>query len=136
MTAGEDTMTLRTQWQTAKADAKKVNNRVEVKFPKNLRLGDALDKVEAAEKAYNKAGLGERNAAWAKTADAYFASAAAAKKIIQAYVAALPGMAINSQAKMELDSALSMKLLHQLNDIIKDGANMQAHLAKARLKKK
>ena len=129
-------MAFRAQWQAAKAEAKKFNNKVEPKFPKNLKLGEALDKVEAAEKAYNKAGLGERNAAWAKTADAYFAAADKAKKIIRAYAAALPAMVANSQAKLELDSVLTGKILVQIDTIMRDSVRMQPQLAKARLKKK
>ena len=68
-------MSMRTKWQEAKAQAKRVNGGKEIKFPKDLKLGDALDKVEKLYKAYDKANDGEHDAAWAKAADAYFASA-------------------------------------------------------------
>ena len=70
-------MRLRSDWQTTKAAAKKANNNVEVKFPAKADLGPLLDKYATAQKAYAKAKGNEHNAAWAKTAAAYFAAAVA-----------------------------------------------------------
>ena len=65
-------MSMRSDWVAAKARAKRFNNNVDVKFPRDLELGQALDKVEAAKKVFEKAGEKEHNAAWAKAGDAYY----------------------------------------------------------------
>ena len=125
-------MSMRADGQDAKAKAKRFNNNVEVKFPTDLKLGAALDMVEAAHKAYDKASSGEHNPAWAKAADAYFAAGKAANKIAVAYFQALPKLKINDQARKVLDTELTMSLMHQLGEIAKNAARLESNLAKQR----
>jgi hypothetical protein len=58
-------MSMRSDWTAAKARAKARNNNTSVKFPKDLKLGDKLDKMEANAKLYAKSNEGELGKAWA-----------------------------------------------------------------------
>ena len=124
-------MSMRSDWQKAKDNAKKFNNGVEIKFVPDLKLGDALDKVETTGKAFEKTRSGEHNAAWAKAADAHFAAASAAKKVLVAYFQALPKLKINDVAREKLDAELTVGLMHQIGEISKEAKRIEPLLVKA-----
>ena len=125
-------MSDRSEWQATKAKAKKLNDNKSIKFPKDMKLGDALDKVESTRKAYSKAGEKEHNAAWAKAGDAYFKAAHDANTAAVTYQQALAGMQITAAARKALNAELSMNLLRNLAVVIKEGKRMEPQLAKAR----
>ena len=125
-------MSMRSDWVAAKAAAKRVNNNTAVKFPKDLKLGDLLDKMETAEKAYKKAGEKELNKAWAKAADAYFASVLAAEKAALGYHQALPHMQINDVARSELDTHLTYHIMNKTTAAIRDRDRLAAKIARLR----
>lgn len=120
------------QWKATKAKAVKENNKKPIKFPKDMKFGAALDKVDATRKVYEKAGEKERDAAWAKAADAYFAAVAAANKAALTYQQALDGMELTPEAASTLDAELTMNYMRNLSKISKDGKRIEAQLAKAR----
>src|SRR5438477_75938 len=117
-------MSMRSDWQTAKADAKKANKNIEVKFPVSADLGPLLDKYEAAKKDYEKAKGGEQNAAWAKSAEAYFTAVDAAGKAIKTYLLALPRLAITKEARELLVSRLSYGKADELVKANKDAERL------------
>ena len=78
-------MSMRSEWTAAKALAKSHNNNTAVKFAKDLKLGDKLDKMEANAKLYAKSNKGELGKAWAQAADTYFKSALAAQQAALGY---------------------------------------------------
>ena len=125
-------MSDRSEWQATKAKAKKLNDNKAFKFPKDMKLGDALDKVESTQKAYSKAGDKEHDAAWAKAADAYFKAASDANLAAVTYQQALAAMQITKAARSALDAELSMNLLRNLGVIIQEGKRMEPQLAKVR----
>jgi hypothetical protein len=129
-------MSMRSDWTAAKARAKSHNNNTPVRFPKDLKLGDLLDKLEANKKLYAKAGEKELDKAWAKAADAYFASALAAEKAALGYQQALdtPAMtsSVNSVARRDLDSHLVMHIMSKTTEIIKDRDRLAPKIARLR----
>ena len=125
-------MSDRSEWQATKANAKELNGNKAIKFPKDMKLGDALDKVESTQKAYSKAGEKEHNAAWAKAGDAYFKAAHDANTAGVTYQQALAGMQLTEAARKALNAELSMNLLRNLGVVIKEGKRMEPQLAKAR----
>jgi hypothetical protein len=122
----------RTEWQETKKKAKTLNDGKAIKFPKDMKLGDALDKVESTQKAYSKAGDKEHNAAWAKAGDAYFKAAKDANLAAVTYQQALPNMEITAAARKALNAELSMNLLRNLGVVIAEGKRMEPQLAKVR----
>ena len=112
-------MSMRSDWQKAKDNAKKFNNGVEIKFVPDLKLGDALDKVETTGKAFEKTRSGEHNAAWAN-------------KVLVAYFQALPKLKINDVAREKLDAELTVGLMHQIGEISKEAKRIEPLLVKAR----
>ena len=129
-------MSMRSEWTAAKNRAKSHNNNTAVKFPKDVKLGDLLDKMEAAEKVYKKAQEGELGKAWDKAADTYFAAALAAEKAALAYQQALqtPAMTttVNSVARRDLDTQLTMHIMAETTKIIKDRDRLAAKIARLR----
>lgn len=123
-------MSMRSEWTAAKAKAKKLNNNVEVKFKKDLGLGKALDKLEAAEKAHNKkTDIGPE---WAKATDAWVAAGKAANTIAITYQQQLPSLVINDVAKNELDRHIVFRILSKTTAVSKEGARLEAMLKKHR----
>ena len=107
-------MRLRSDWQTTKAAAKKANNNVEVKFPAKADLGPLLDKYATAQKAYAKAKGNEHNAAWAKTAAAYFAAAVVVGSAALTYQQSLEKLAIAEPARDKLHTHLAYKIIDEM----------------------
>jgi hypothetical protein len=127
-------MSMRSDWTAAKARAKSHNNNTAVKFPKDLKLGDLLDKMEANAKLYSKAQEGELGKAWAKAAETYFASALAAEKAALGYQQTLQTTAmkttVNDVARRDLDSHLTMHIMSKTTEAIKDRDRLAAKIAR------
>ncbi len=123
-------MSMHSQWTTAKAKAKRLNNSKEIKFKKDLGLGAALDKLEAAEKVHaKKTDLGPE---WAKATDAWVAAAKAANKIAVTYQQQLPSLVMNDVAKRELDKHLVFHIFAKTTEVSKEGARLEPTLKKHR----
>jgi hypothetical protein len=127
-------MGLRADWVAAKTAAKKANHNTEVKFPAKLDLGPALDKLEAAEKEYEKH-AGEYDAAWAKATDAWIAAARKANTIGVQYQQAVAGLTATDAAKAKLNNFLVMKLFKKTTKVASDGRRLEPKLAQTRKKK-
>ena len=124
-------MSLRSDWTAAKARAKSHNNNTEVKFAKDLKLSEKLDKMEAAGKAYAKSNSGELGKAWAQAADNYFKLTLAAQQAALGYQQALERMpTINDLAKRDLDSHLTMQIMGRTTVILKDRDRLKARVEK------
>ena len=124
-------MSMRSDWTAAKNRAKSHNNNVAVKFPKDLKLGDMLDKMEANEKLYKKAAEKELDKAWAQAADTYFKSVLAAQQAALAYQQALDGVmktTTNSVARQDLDTHLTMHIMAETTKILKDRDRLAAKI--------
>ena len=123
-------MSMRSDWIAAKARAKSHNNNTAVKFPKDLKLGDKLDKMEANAKLYAKSNKGELGKAWAQAADTYFKSVLVAQQTALAYQQALKGMetTVNDVARRDLDSHLTMHVMGQTTTILKDRDRLAARI--------
>jgi len=128
-------MSMRSFWQTAKADAKKVNKNIEVKFPVSADLGPLLDKYEAAKKDFEKSGNGEKNAAWAKAAEAYLAAIAAAGKAAKTYLLAVPHLAVTKEAQDLLHGRLAIGITDVLVQAGKDMERLKPLIVKAKARK-
>ena len=128
-------MSMRTDWQAAKAEAKKANNNIEVKFPVSADLGPLFDKYEAAKKVYEKAKSGEQNAAWAKSAETYFAAVDAAGKAAKTYLLALPRLPITDKARQLLASRLAYGKVDELVKANKEAERLKPLIAKAKARK-
>jgi hypothetical protein len=126
-------MGMRTDWVAAKAKAKRMNNGQDVKFAKDLKLGAALDKVDATEKAYVKL-KGNFGPEWAKALDAWLAAGAAAHTIATTYFKQLDGLKVNSEAKHVLDSHISMAIFSKTNHIKDEGERLESKLKQHRKK--
>ena len=127
-------MGLRSEWVAAKAPAKRLNNNTEVKFAAKSDLGPALDKLEAAEKEYEKH-AGDYDAAWAKAMDAWVAAGAAAHKIAVQYQQGLPAIVANDVAKQKLDTFLVFTVYPKTTKIVSEGKRLETRLVKARKQK-
>ena len=125
-------MSMRSNWQTAKAEAKKLNKNAEVKFPTSADLGPLLDKFEAAKKEFDKAKNGEKNAAWAKTAETYLAAIDAAGKAAKTYLQAIPKLAATKEARELLNSRLAYGITDELVKANKDGERLKPLIVKAK----
>lgn len=126
-------MSMRADWVAAKARAKTHNNGQPVTFPKDLKLGSLLDKMEANEKLYKKAGEKELNRAWARAAETYFASVVAAQNAAAGYEEALKKLTtVNDVAKRDLDSHLTMRILAHTTTRLLDRDRLAAKIAKFR----
>jgi hypothetical protein len=123
-------MSLHNEWKSAKTEAKKYNNGKDVKFKADLKLGAALDKLEAAEKVHEK----EDNVgpAWAKATDAWVAAGAAAHKIAVTYQQQLPDLKINDMARKKLDTFLVFHIFSKTNHIKKEAQRLEPMLKKHR----
>lgn len=128
-------MSMRSEWQKIKIEAKTANGNKEVKFATTEDLGPLLDKFETAEKAFEKAKEGEHNAAWAKAAEAYIAAGSAALKAGTTYQQSLPHLAITEEAKHVIDTHLVMLVMRPLTEVAKEGRRIQPLVAKAKLVK-
>lgn len=124
-------MGLRSEWVAAKAAAKRLNNNTEVKFTAKLDLGPALDKLDAAEKEYEKH-AGDFDAAWAKATDAWVAAGAAAHKVAVAYQQSLKDLTANDVAKNKLDNFLVFTVYSKTTKIASEGKRLAKMLEKAR----
>ena len=125
-------MSMRSEWTAAKARAKARNNNTAVKFPKDLKLGDKLDKMEANAKLYEKSNEGELGKAWAKAAGTYFKSVLDAEKAALGYQQALKGMekTVNDVARRELDTHLTMHIMGKTTAAMKDRDRLAARITK------
>ena len=127
-------MSMRSDWVAAKAKAKTHNSNKAVKFPKDLKLGDLLDKMEAKAKAYEKAQEGELDKAWAQAADAYFKAVLVAQNAALGYQQALntPAMksTVNLAARTDLDTHLSMIIMRKTSEILKDRDRLAAKVTR------
>ena len=123
-------MGLHSEWKAAKANAKRFNNGKDIKFKTDLKLGVALDKMEAAEKVHAK----ENNIgpAWAKATDAWIAAGRAANKIAVAYQQQLPDLAINDEARRKLDTFLTMHVMSTTTKIGKEAQRLELMLKRHR----
>ena len=124
-------MSMRSDWTAAKNRAKSHNNNVAVKFPKDLKLGDKLDKMEANEKLYKKAAEKELNKAWAQAADTYFKSVLAAQVAALGYQQALDGAmktTTNAVARQDLDTHLTMHIMAETTKLLKDRDRLAAKI--------
>jgi hypothetical protein len=121
---------MRSEWTAAKNKAKSHNNNTAVKFAKDLKLGEKLDKMEADEKLYKKAAEKELNKAWAQAADTYFKSALAAQQAALGYQQALDRMAttVNQVARQDLDTHLTMHIMAETTKILKDRDRLAAKI--------
>ena len=119
-------------WKDTKSKAKKANDNKSFKFPKDMKLGDKLDKLESAEKKFSKAGEKEHDKDWAKAGEAYFKAASEAQKAALVYHQALPGMHLTEAAHDVLDAELAVNLLRNLNKVIAEGKRMEPLLERAR----
>ena len=125
-------MSTRTEWQTAKANAKKANGNVEVKFSVKADLGPLLDKYEAAKKVYEKLNSGDENKAWAKAAETYFAVAGEANKALATYAVDVDKLTITHDAKEVIKNALGMKIGLPLRKSVDEGNKLKTRIAKAK----
>ena len=123
-------MSMHSEWTAAKAKAKRVNNNKEIKFKKDLGLGAALDKLEAAEKVHDK--KNDVGPEWAKATDAWVAAAKAAGKIAVTYQQQLESLVINDVAKRELDNHLVFQVLSKTTAVSKEGTRLEPMLKKHR----
>jgi hypothetical protein len=122
-------MSMRSDWTAAKNRAKSHNNNKEIKFPKDLKLGEKLDKMEANAKLYAKSNKGELGKAWAQAADTYFKSALAAQQAALGYTQALDRMTTtNDVARRDLDSHLTMHIMAKTTVILKDRDRLKARV--------
>lgn len=127
-------MGMHSNWKAAKAKAKTLNKNAAFKFPTDMKLGAALDKMEAAEKVYKAAAAKELDAAWAKAADAYFQASKVVGTAAKTYMLALPKMKITPEARALLDSQLTMGILGKATKTMDESRRLESRLAKVRRK--
>jgi hypothetical protein len=123
-------MSMRSDWQAAKAKAKTLNKNVEVKFPTSADLGPLLDKYEAAKKDFDKVRSGERDKAWAKSAEAYLAAVSAAGAAAKTYIAALPHLTATEEAREHLHNRLAYGLADVLVKANREGEKFKPSIKK------
>jgi hypothetical protein len=128
-------MSMRSEWQAAKAKAKTFNNGAEVKMAEKADLGKLLDAYEAAQKAYEKAQSGEMNATWAKAAEALLKAAEDANTAAVTYQQGLPKVVANDQAKHYLDTYLVMHVMAPIGKTRGDSKRLKPLIVKAKAKK-
>lgn len=128
-------MSMRSEWQAAKANAKTFNNNVDVKFTTKEDLGKLMDAYETAEKAYDKAKGKEMNKAWAAAVETWVKAGTAVQKAAVTYQQDIHKLTtVNQVARDKLDTFLVMHVLGDVNKTVAEGKRLAKLIEKAKTK--